>query len=137
MTSSAAIQRWGRTVVAIVAVALATGGCAASPGSTPAGSPANPTPGPTPSGSLAPPTPKFVDRAHAVAVAEHAAAGNSATTPVLLEANRGVLNCNPRPCPEVWTVSFAVTDASGKRGQATVEIDAASGTMMYSDWSWR
>jgi hypothetical protein len=134
-TTSPTIQTWARTVGAIVAVALATGGCAASPGS-PAGSLGNGSRGPTPSGSLAPPTPKFVERAQAIAVAEHAAAGNSATAPVLLDANRGVLNCRPQPCPEVWTVSFAVTDKSGKRGQTTVQIDATSGTLMYSDWSW-
>jgi hypothetical protein len=136
LTSSATIQRWGRTVVAIVAVALATGNCAAYPGSTPAESLGNGSPGPTPSGSLPPPTPKFVERAQAIAVAEDEAAGNSATPPVLLDAKREVLNCHPQPCPEVWTVSFAVTDASGKRGHTTVEIDAASGTLMYSDWSW-
>ena len=69
-------------------------------------------------------------------MAQHEAAGNSTTTPVLLDAKRGVLTCVPQPCPEVWTVSFAVTDKSGKRGHTTVQINATSGTLMYSDWSW-
>jgi hypothetical protein len=80
--------------------------------------------------------PDPAEMAHAIAVARQEAAGNSATGPVLLGAHRGVLDCVPRPCPEVWTVLFAVTKASGKSGHATVQINAASGTLMYSDWSW-
>jgi hypothetical protein len=80
--------------------------------------------------------PDPAEMAHAIAVARQEAAGNSATDPVLLGAHRGVLDCVPRPCPEVWTVVFAVTNDSAKPGHATVQIKAATGTLMYSDWSW-
>jgi hypothetical protein len=133
--TSQMIQRWARTVGAVVAIALATG-CAAGPAATPSEWLGLVSPTSPPSPSLATAGPKLIERAQAIVVAEHEAAGNSATAPVLLEANRGVLNCRPQPCPEVWTVSFAVTDKSGKRGHTTVQIDATSGTLMYSDWSW-
>jgi hypothetical protein len=125
---------WPRGIGAIVGVALLAFACSA-PGAPAPAAVAQASLSPPSDGPVSSPTPGERDRAIAVAAAE--AAGNSATHPVLIEAHREVLNCTQRPCPEVWTVSFAVTDASGKRGQATVEIDAARGTLMYSDWSWR
>ena len=109
MTSSLAIMFLGRAVIATAVLGLLVAGSG----------------GPDPA-----------EMAQAIAVARQAAAGNSPTAPVLLGANREVLVCVPRPCPEVWTVSFAVTDKSGKRGHTTVQINATSGTLMYSDWSW-
>jgi hypothetical protein len=125
---------WTRGIGAVVALALLAFACSA-PGVAAPAVVTQPSP-PPPSGALvSSPSPSERDRA--IAVAEAEAGRGSSTHPVLLEAHREVLNCHPQPCPEVWTVSFAVTDASGKHGQATVEIDAASGALMYSDWSWR
>ena len=133
LSNSSLINPWLRRGAAIVAFALVALGCGA-PAST-----APPSLAPTSSPASPAPTPSLtsIDKAQAIAVAQSFAAGNSATPPVLLEATREVLSCTVRPCPDVWTVSFAVTDASGKPGQASVAIDAATGTYMYSDWSFR